>query len=274
MGVKANKPTSPGTRFQTYSTFEEVTRKKAEKKLLKPLRKTGGRNSMGRITMRHMGGGHKRAYRLIDFRRDKEGVPARVASIEYDPNRSADIALLHYLDGEKRYILAPNKLVVGDRVVSGPGAEIRVGNAVPLREMPLGTYIHNIELHIGHGGQLARGAGAYAQLMAKEGKYAQIKLPSGEVRMILQECSATIGQVGNLDHEKISIGKAGRNRWMGKRPRVRGVAMNPIDHPHGGGEGKSSGGRHPVTPWGVPTKGYKTRVKKASDKLIVKKRTK
>ena len=272
MGIKTNKPTSPGRRFQSSLTFEEITRKKAERSLLRPLKKTGGRNSTGRMTVRHRGGGHKRAYRLIDFKRDKEGVPARVASIEYDPNRSANIALLHYLDGEKRYILSPNKLQVGDRVISGRDAEIRIGNSVTLREIPLGTYIHNIELNIGHGGQLARSAGSHAQLMAKEGKYAQIKLPSGEVRMVLQNCKATIGQVGNLDHEKISVGKAGRNRWLGKRPRVRGVAMNPVDHPHGGGEGKSSGGRHPVTPWGVPTKGYKTRSNKRTDKMIVRRR--
>jgi len=229
---------------------------------------------MGRMTIRHRGGGHKRKYRLIDFKRDKEGIPARVASIEYDPNRTSNIALLHYVDGEKRYILAPHKLQVGDHVISGSGVEIRTGNALALREIPLGTHVHNIELSIGHGGQLSRTAGSYAQLMAKEGKYAQLKLPSGEVRMVLQDCKATIGQVGNLAHENISIGKAGRNRWLGRRPRVRGVAMNPVDHPHGGGEGKSSGGRHPVTPWGVPTKGYKTRTRKASDRLIVKKRNK
>jgi len=211
-------------------------------------------------------------YRLIDFKRDKDGVPARVASIEYDPNRSANIALLHYKDGEKRYILAPLGLKVGDRILSGEEAEIRSGNAMLLKNIPLGTQIHNIELNPGHGGQIVRGAGGYAQLMAKEGKYAQVRLPSGEVRMISLECKATIGQVGNLDHENVSLGKAGRRRWKGRRPKVRGVAMNPVDHPHGGGEGKSSGGRHPVTPWGVPTKGYKTRVKKASDKLIVKKR--
>ncbi|MCP4665986.1 MAG: 50S ribosomal protein L2 [Deltaproteobacteria bacterium] len=274
MGVKTNKPTSPGRRFQSSSTFEEITRKRPEKSLLRPLRKSGGRNSMGRITVRHRGGGHKRKYRVVDFKRDKDGIPARIASIEYDPNRGANIALLHYADGEKRYILAPHKSQVGDRVMSGTGSEIRPGNALPLREIPMGTNIHNVELNAGHGGQLARGAGNYARLMAKEGKYAQIKLPSGEVRMVLQDCRATIGQVGSLDHENISIGKAGRNRWLGKRPRVRGVAMNPVDHPHGGGEGKSSGGRHPVTPWGVPTKGYKTRVKKASDKLIVKRRNK
>ena len=274
MGIKTNKPTSPGRRFQTSSMFEEVTRKKPEKSLLKPIRKSGGRNSAGRMTIRHRGGGHKRMYRLIDFKRRKNGVPALVASIEYDPNRSSNIALLHYADGEKRYIIAPHRLHVGDRVISGPGAEIGIGNAVPLREIPLGTYIHNIELNVGHGGQIARSAGCYAQLMAKEGKYARIKLPSGEVRMVLLDCMASIGEVGNLDHENISVGKAGRNRWLGKRPRVRGVAMNPVDHPHGGGEGKSSGGRHPVTPWGVPTKGYKTRPKKASDRLIVKRRKK
>ena len=272
MGIKTNRPTSPGRRFQSFSTFEEVTCTEPEKSLLKPIRKTGGRNAVGRRTARHRGGGHKRRYRIIDFKRDKDGIPARVASIQYDPNRAANIALLHYADGEKRYILASHRLEVGDRVISGPGAEIRPGNAMRLREIPLGTHIHNIELNVGRGGQLVRSAGNYAQLMAKEGKYAQIKLPSGEVRMVLQECKATIGQVGNLDHENVSIGKAGRSRWLGRRPRVRGVAMNPVDHPHGGGEGKASGGRHPVTPWGVPTKGYKTRVKKASDKLIVKRR--
>ncbi|MEJ2588823.1 MAG: 50S ribosomal protein L2 [Deltaproteobacteria bacterium] len=274
MAIKKNKPTSPGRRFQTSSTFEEITRDKPEKSLLKPLRKKGGRNGNGRITVRHKGGGHKRAYRIIDFKRDKDGIPASVAAIEYDPNRSANIALLHYTDGEKRYILAPTKLNVGDQVVSGPEAEIRIGNALPLKAIPLGTHVHNIELNVGHGAQLARSAGNYCQLMAKEGKYAQLKLPSGEVRMVFQDCKATIGQVGNLEHENISLGKAGRKRWTGKRPHVRGVAMNPVDHPHGGGEGKSSGGRHPVTPWGVPTKGYKTRVKKGSDKLIVKRRAK
>ena len=274
MGIKAHKPTTPGRRFHTCSTFEEITHGKPERSLLRPLNKKGGRNANGRITTRHRGGGHKRKYRFIDFKRDKDGVPARVASIEYDPNRSANIALLHYLDGEKRYILSPQRLQVGDQVMSGPGAEIRPGNAIPLRDMPLGTTVHNIELNVGHGGQLARSAGCYAQVMAKEGRYAQLKLPSGEVRMVLLDCKATIGQIGNQDHENISIGKAGRSRWLGKRPRVRGVAMNPVDHPHGGGEGKSSGGRHPVTPWGVPTKGYRTRVKKSSDKLIVKRRKK
>jgi large subunit ribosomal protein L2 len=272
MAIKNHKPTSPGRRFQKYSTFEEITRTSPEKTLLRPLKKTGGRNVYGRMTVRHRGGGHKRLYRIIDFKRDKDGIPAHVASIEYDPNRSANIALLHYRDGEKRYILAPLGLKVGDRVISGSEADIRTGNTVVLRDIPLGTQIHNIELNVGHGGQMARGAGSYAQLMAKEGKFAQIKLPSGEVRMVPLDCRATIGQVGNLGHESISLGKAGRSRWKGKRPHVRGVAMNPVDHPHGGGEGKSSGGRHPVTPWGVPTKGFKTRVKKASDKLIVKKR--
>ena len=272
MGIKKHKPTSPARRFQTSSSFEEITRKSPEKALLRPLKKSGGRNALGRMTIRHRGGGHKRQYRVIDFKRDKDGVPARVASIEYDPNRSARIALLYYADGEKRYILAPLGLQVGDRVLSGEGADIKPGNAVRLRDMPLGTQIHNIELNAGHGGQMVRSAGSYAQLMAKEGNYAQVKLPSGEVRMISLECRATLGQIGHLEHENISIGKAGRNRWKGRRPRVRGVAMNPVDHPHGGGEGKSSGGRHPVTPWGVPTKGYKTRGKKSSDKYIVKKR--
>lgn len=272
MGIKINKPTSPGRRFQTGSSFEEITQAKPERSLVRSINKKGGRNALGRVTARHRGGGHKRKYRVIDFRRNKDGVPAVVASIEYDPNRSANIALLHYVDGEKRYVIAPNRLTVGERIVSGPGSEIKIGNFVPLREIPLGSHIHNIELNVGHGAQLARSAGSYAQLMAKEGKYAQVKLPSGEVRMILLDCKATIGQVGNLDHENVSLGKAGRKRWKGKRPHVRGVAMNPVDHPHGGGEGKSSGGRHPVTPWGVPTKGYKTRKRKASDRLIVKRR--
>jgi large subunit ribosomal protein L2 len=272
MGIKTNKPTSPGRRFHSVSTFEEITTREPEKSLVKPIRAKGGRNVMGRITVRHRGGGHKRKYRIIDFKRDKDAIQARVASIEYDPNRSANIALLHYADGEKRYILAPSDLRVGDRLVSGSGSDIRPGNALPLREVPLGSQIHNIELHPGHGGQLVRGAGTYAQLMAKEGRYAQVKLPSGEVRMVFLDCKATLGVVGNLEHENISIGKAGRKRWMGKRPHVRGVAMNPVDHPHGGGEGKTSGGRHPVTPWGVPTKGFKTVREKASDKLIVKKR--
>jgi large subunit ribosomal protein L2 len=272
MAIKSVRPTSPGRRFQTYPTREDITRKRPERGLLRPLKRSGGRNALGRMTVRHRGGGHKRLYRIIDFKRDKDGIPASVTGIEYDPNRSANIALLQYADGEKRYILAPLGLKVGDKVVSGQGAEIRTGNALALRDIPLGTPIHNVELNPGHGGQLVRGAGGYAQVMAKEGKYAQVKLPSGEVRMISLNCKATIGQVGHLEHENISLGKAGRRRWTGRRPHVRGVAMNPVDHPHGGGEGKSSGGRHPVTPWGVPTKGYKTRVKKGSDKLIVKKR--
>ncbi|UCH08087.1 MAG: 50S ribosomal protein L2 [Deltaproteobacteria bacterium] len=272
MALKKHNPTSPGRRFQTVSTFSEITRAEPEKSLLKSIKKSGGRNSAGRITSRFRGGGHKRLYRVIDFKRNKDNIPATVASIEYDPNRSARIALLHYLDGEKTYILAPDGLRVGDRVESGANADIKAGNTLPLRNIPLGTHVHNIELHKGHGGQLARGAGGYAQLIAKEGKYAQLKLPSGEVRMILLDCRATVGQVGNLDHENVSFGKAGRACWVGRRPHVRGVAMNPVDHPLGGGEGKSSGGRHPVTPWGVPTKGYRTRRTKKTDKLIVKRR--
>lgn len=272
MALKKNNPTSPGRRFQTVSTFEELTRGKPEKGLLKPIKKSGGRNSSGRTTVRHRGGGHKRRYRVIDFKRNKDNIPATVTSIEYDPNRSARIALLRYLDGAKSYILAPDRLQVGDRIESGTGVEINKGNTMPLRDIPVGTHIHNVELHVGHGGQLARSAGGYAQLMAKEGKYAQVKLPSGEVRMILLDCRATIGEVGNLDHENISLGKAGRHSWLGKRPRVRGVAMNPVDHPLGGGEGKSSGGRHPVTPWGVPTKGFRTRRSKIGEKLIIKRR--
>jgi large subunit ribosomal protein L2 len=272
MALKKHNPTSPGRRFQTVSTFSEITRAAPEKSLLKSIKKSGGRNSAGRITSRFRGGGHKRLYRVIDFKRNKDNIPATVASIEYDPNRSARIALLHYMDGEKTYILAPDGLRVGDRVESGANADIRAGNTLPLRNIPLGTHVHNIELYKGHGGQLARGAGGYAQLIAKEGKYAQVKLPSGEVRMILLDCRATVGQVGNLDHENVSFGKAGRACWVGRRPHVRGVAMNPVDHPLGGGEGKSSGGRHPVTPWGVPTKGYRTRRTKKTDKLIVKRR--
>jgi large subunit ribosomal protein L2 len=272
MGLKKVNPTSPGRRFQEYSTFEEITRKKPEKHLLKTFTNSGGRNSTGRVTAWHRGGGHKRHYRMIDFKRDKTGIPAKVASIEYDPNRSARIALLHYADGEKRYILAPLNLTVNDMVMSGPEADIKPGNALPLRHIPLGTHIHNIELKLGKGGQIVRSAGAYAQLMAKENRYALIKLPSGEVRMVNLDCKATIGQLGNVEHSNISIGKAGRSRWKGKRPNVRGVAMNPIDHPMGGGEGKSSGGRHPCTPWGKPTKGYITRKNKTSDRYIVKRR--
>ena len=274
MGIKRFKPTSDGRRHMASSTFEEITKSKPEKSLLAPLSRSGGRNNTGRITKRHTGGGHKRQYRVVDFRRDKMEVPARVAAIEYDPNRSARIALLFYADGEKRYILAPNGLNVGDNVVASDSADIRPGNTMTIRSIPLGTWVHNVELKVGKGGQLARSAGAYAMIAAKEGRYAQLRLPSGEVRLVLQECRATIGQVGNLDFEKIKIGKAGRNRWLGKRPQSRGVAMNPVDHPHGGGEGKSSGGRHPVTPWGVPTKGYKTRSNRRTDKFIVRRRNK
>ena len=274
MSVKKVKPTSPGRRFQSYSTFEEITRSTPEKKLLRVIKKSGGRNVYGRITCRHRGGGQKRHYRVIDFKRDKLGIPAKVAAIEYDPNRSARIALLHYADGEKRYILAPLALKVGDTVESGPDADIRPGNSLPLSKIPLGTQIHNIELRHGKGGQIVRSAGTYAQLMAKEDRYALVKLPSGEVRMVLLNCRATIGQLGNVVHENISLGKAGRKRRMGRRPKVRGVAMNPVDHPMGGGEGRSSGGRHPCSPWGWPTKGFKTRKNRKSDRLIVKKRTK
>jgi large subunit ribosomal protein L2 len=255
------------------STFEEITCTTPERSLIRPLKKTGGRNNNGRVTSRHRGGGHKRRYRVIDFKRNKDGIPAKVASIEYDPNRSARLALLHYTDGEKRYILAPMGLQVGEVVMSGTGADIRPGNAMALRDMPLGQTIHNIELYPGRGGQLARSAGAAAQLMAREGKYAQIRLASGEMRLVQSGCRATIGQVGNVDHENISVGKAGRSRWLGRRPRVRGVAMNPVDHPHGGGEGKTSGGRNPCTPWGVPTKGYKTRRNKRTTKYIVRRRS-
>jgi len=274
MAIKTYKPTSPGRRAQTCSTFEEITTSKPQKSLLEVLKRSGGRNSNGRITSRNVGGGHKQKYRIIDFRRDKIDIPAKVASIEYDPCRSARIALLNYADGEKRYILAPLSLKVGDTVISSKDADIKPGNTMPIRFIPLGTIIHNIELKIGKGAQLARSAGTFAQLMSKDVKYAQVKLPSSEVRMILMDCKATIGQVGNVDHENVSIGKAGRSRWLGIRPHVRGVAMNPVDHPHGGGEGRTSGGRHPVTPWGIPTKGYKTRTNKTSSRFIVKKRSK
>lgn len=274
MAVKKVKPTSPGRRFQVYSRFEEITSTTPEKSLLKIIKKTGGRNANGRITCRHRGGGHKRYYRIIDFKRDKTGIPAKVESIEYDPNRSARIALLHYADGEKRYILAPQNLSVGDKIMSGPDADIKPGNTLPLNNIPLGTYIHNIELRVGKGGQIVRSAGTFAQLMAKEDRYALIKLPSGEVRMVLLKCKATIGQLGNTDHENVDLGKAGRRRYLGRRPKVRGVAMNPVDHPMGGGEGRSSGGRHPCTPWGMPTKGYRTRKNKKTDQYIVKKRKK
>lgn len=274
MPVKKYNPTSPARRFMTVSTFEEITKKEPEKSLLAPLKKTGGRNSYGRITVRHHGGGTNRKYRIIDFKRDKDGIKSKVASIEYDPNRTAHIALLHYVDGEKRYIIAPVGLKVGDIVESGENADIRPGNALPLSSIPVGTEIHNIELKPGKGAQLVRAAGNSAQLMAKEGKYAQIRLPSGEVRMVSIKCKASIGQVGNIENENITIGKAGRKRWLGIRPTVRGVVMNPVDHPHGGGEGKSPIGRpSPVTPWGKPTLGYKTRKKnKDTDKYIVKRR--
>ena len=272
MPVKSYKPTSPGIRFRTTADFSEITKVKPEKSLLAPIKKSGGRNNLGRITKRHTGGGHKKAYRIIDFKRDKTGIPGRVESIEYDPNRSCRIALVVYKDGEKRYILAPLNLNVGDTVESGPNADIRPGNAMPLKDIPLGSVIHNIELMPGKGGQLVRSAGNYAQLIAKEGKFAHVRLPSGEVRLVEAKCTATIGQLGNIEHENISIGKAGRSRWLGIRSKVRGVAMNPVDHPHGGGEGKTSGGRHPVTPWGKPTKGYKTVRKKKSDIYILKKR--
>ncbi|UZP68611.1 50S ribosomal protein L2 [Desulfovibrio mangrovi] len=273
MAVRKLKPTSPGRRFQTVSDFEEVTRSTPEKSLTVGLTKKAGRNSYGRVTMRRRGGGHKRLYRLIDFKRDKFDIPATVAHIEYDPNRTARIALLNYADGEKRYILAPLGIQQGDKLIAGESADIKPGNALPMAKIPVGTIIHNIELAPGKGGQFCRAAGSYAQLIAKEGKYALLRMPSGEVRKVLLTCVATVGQVGNVNHENISLGKAGRNRWLGRRPKVRGVAMNPVDHPLGGGEGRSSGGRHPVTPWGIPTKGYKTRDrKKASSKLIVKRR--
>jgi len=275
MAIKKFKPVTPGTRFRSNSTFEEVTKSKPEKSLTTPLKKSGGRNNKGRITSFHRGGGHKRKYRIIDFKRDKTGVPAKVFSIEYDPNRSARIALLHYADGEKRYILAPNGLKVDDKLSSGPGSEIAIGNALPLSDMPLGSFIHNVELKAGKGGQLGRSAGVAIQLMAKEGNYAQLKMPSGEVRMVRLECMATFGEVGNTDHENISLGKAGRSRWLGRRPNVRGVVMNPVDHPMGGGEGKSSGGGHPVSPWGQKAKGLKTRKKKKeSNRFIIKRRKK
>ena len=275
MGVKTYKPVTPTQRFKTTSDFKEITSTEPEKSLLRPLKKSGGRNSNGRITVRRRGGGHKRHYRVIDFKRDKLGIPAKVDSIQYDPNRSALIALLVYADGEKRYILSPEGLKVGDALMSGPDAEVRVGNTLPLSKIPLGSMVHAIEMKPGKGAQMARSAGASCQVMAREGGMVTLKLPSSEMRMIHQVCMATIGQVGNLDHSNIIVGKAGKSRWLGKRPKVRGVVMNPHDHPHGGGEGRTSGGRNPVTPWGVPTKGYKTRDKnKQSSKYIVKRRQK
>lgn len=276
MAVKSFRPTTPSRRNMTVSSFDEITTDKPEKSLVVSLVKKAGRNNQGKLTVRHQGGGHKRKYRLIDFKRNKDGIPGKVATIEYDPNRSANIALINYKDGEKRYILAPSGLKVGMTVMSGPEADIRVGNALPLKNIPVGSVIHNIEMKPGHGGQLVRAAGASAQLLGKEGNYAIIRLTSGETRMIHLACRATIGQVGNLDHELINVGKAGRSRWMGKRPTVRGSVMNPVDHPHGGGEGRAPIGRKsPMTPWGKPTLGYKTRKKhKASDKYIIRRRKK
>ncbi len=273
MAVKKYKPITAGMRYKTGLTFEELTTDRPHKGLTKGKSSKAGRGGGGRISVRRKGGGHKRKYRAIDFKRDKKGVPGSVATIEYDPNRSAFIALISYRDGEKRYILAPVGLQVGAQIVSGPDAPLEPGNALPIEKLPLGMVVHNVELTPGRGGQIVRAAGAGATLMAKEGQYATLKLPSGEMRMVLTRCYATLGEVGNQDHMNVSLGKAGRSRWIGRRPNVRGVAMNPHDHPHGGGEGKSSGGRHPVTPWGVPTKGYKTRkTKKSSGRLIVKKR--
>ncbi len=271
MALKKFRPTSPGRRFMTVPSFDEITKAEPEKNLVTPLKKSGGRNSYGRITRRHQGGGHKRRYRLVDFKRTKDGVPAKVAAIEYDPNRSARIALLHYSDGAKAYIIAPARLRVGQTVESGPAADIRPGNALPLVNIPTGTLVHNVELKPGRGGQLARSAGSGVQLVAKDEPYAILRLPSGEMRRVPLLCRATVGQVGNVDHENMTVGKAGRSRWLGKRPTVRGSAMNPVDHPHGGGEGKSKGGRNPVTPWGVPTLGKRTRRKhKESNRLIVR----
>lgn len=272
MPLRSFKPTSPGVRFKTVLDFSEITKHRPEKRLVRGFSRSGGRNNEGHETVRFRGGGHKRLYRLVDFKRDKRNVPARVAAIEYDPNRSARLALLHYADGEKRYILAPVGLKVGDTVVAAEKAEILPGNALPLANIPTGSLIHNVELKPGRGGQLVRAAGAAAQLMAKEGKYVTLRLPSGETRLVLASCWATVGQVGNVDHANVSIGKAGRSRWLGRRPHVRGTAMNPVDHPHGGGEGKTKGGRHPVSPWGQPTKGYKTRRNKRTSRFILKRR--
>ena len=274
MPVKSFRPVTPSRRFMTVLTRDEITKDRPEKSLVEGKKRSGGRNNKGQITIWFRGGGHKRLYRIVDFRRDKTGVPARVAAIEYDPNRSARIALLHYADGEKRYILAPVGLSVGQTVMSGPEADIRPGNALPLENIPAGTTIHNIELRPGKGGQMVRSAGAAAQLVSKEGEWALVKLPSGEVRKVSIKCYATVGQVGNVDHENVSLGKAGRSRWLGRRPHNRGVSMNPVDHPHGGGEGRTSGVRHPVTPWGQPTRGYKTRNNKRTDRFIVTPRSK
>jgi large subunit ribosomal protein L2 len=274
MAIKTYWPTTSAIRFRTTLATEGLSEERPLKRLTRPKRRISGRNNKGRLTVRHRGGGHKKLFRLIDFRRDKRNIPAKVTALEYDPNRSARIALLSYADGEKRYILAPEGLAVGSTVIAGEGADILIGNALPLKNIPLGTMIHNVELKQGKGAQMVRAAGGAAQLLAKESGYAQIKVPSGETRMVHLECFATIGQVGNLDHENISVGKAGRSRWLGNRPTVRGVAMNPIDHPHGGGEGKTSGGRHPVSPWGLPTKGFKTRNNKRTQRFIIKRRGK
>jgi large subunit ribosomal protein L2 len=274
MPIRKYKPTSPGRRFQSVLTFDEITTSEPYKPLTEKLDSTGGRNNRGHLTSWWRGGGHKRSYRAIDFKRDKIDIPGKIATVEYDPNRSARIALVTYADGEKRYILHALGLKVGDPVIAGPAVDILPGNCLPLKNIPLGTMVHNVELKVGKGGQIARSAGSSVQLVAKDGAYASVKMPSGEIRLINSECVATIGQVGNLDHENVSIGKAGRSRWLGQRPHVRGVAMNPVDHPLGGGEGKTSGGRHPVTPWGVPTKGYKTRRNKRSDRFIVERRKK
>jgi large subunit ribosomal protein L2 len=274
MPIRTYKPTSAGRRFQTVHVFDEITTDTPYKPLTEPLHKSGGRNNRGELTIWWRGGGHKRMYRVIDFKRDKRDIPGKIITVEYDPNRSSRIALVQYADGDKRYILQPNGLKVGDTVVAGDNVDILPGNALPLKNIPLGTMIHNVELRRGRGGQVARGAGSSVQLIAKEGDYATVKMPSGELRKINVECLATIGQVGNIDHENVSYGKAGRSRWLGKRPHVRGVAMNPVDHPLGGGEGKTSGGRHPVSPWGMPTKGYKTRNRKSTDQFIVQRRPK
>jgi large subunit ribosomal protein L2 len=274
MPVKSYRPTTPTRRFQTVISREDITKERPEKSLVEGKKRTGGRSSTGRVSSRFIGGGHKQAYRVIDFKRDKIGIPAKVAAIEYDPNRSARIALLHYADGEKRYIIAPAGLTVGRMVASGPAADILVGNALPLKNIPAGTVVHNVELRPGKGAQMARSAGAQAQLVSRESEYALLKLPSGEIRRVHVDCMATIGQVGNVDHENVSLGKAGRTRWLGKTPHNRGVTMNPVDHPHGGGEGKTSGGRHPVTPWGQPTRGFKTRNNKRTNKWIVTRKSK
>jgi large subunit ribosomal protein L2 len=274
MPIKAYKPTSPGRRFQTVQTFDDITTSEPHKPLVENLHRSGGRNNHGELTSWWRGGGHKRLYRIIDFKRDKKDIPGKISTIEYDPNRSARIALVTYADGEKRYILQPLGLKVGDAVIAGDNVDILPGNALPLKNIPLGTMLHNVELKPGKGGQIARSAGSSVQLVAKEGDYASVKMPSGEIRHIAMVCYATVGQVGNIDHENVSIGKAGRSRWLGRRPHNRGVVMNPVDHPHGGGEGKTSGGRHPVSPWGLPTKGYKTRNRKSTDKFIVQRRPK